>query len=120
MLYLAAFLVATLGLAHSYLGEVHLLTRLFRRGGLPPLWGDTALTIGTLRFAWHLTTVLALVVAVLLVQLVGPAPTDQLVRTIGWGLIISGVLPLVFTLGRHLSWLVLFVAGGLCLFAGSA
>ena len=56
MLELAAVLIALLGLAHSVLGERYLLTRLFKRDNLPPLFGGTAFTIGTLRFAWHLTT----------------------------------------------------------------
>lgn len=37
-------------------------------------------------------------------------------RTLGVTLLAAGLLPLVFTRGRHLSWLVLFVAGGLCLY----
>ena len=51
----------------------------------------------------------------LLVQLAGPHEAVDLVRTIGWALLASGLLPLVVTRGRHLSWLVLFAAGGLCL-----
>jgi len=35
LLYLAAFLVAALGIAHSVLGERYILVRLFRRDNLP-------------------------------------------------------------------------------------
>lgn len=55
MLYLAALLVLATGIAHSYLGERYILIRLFRRSDLPKLFGGTAFTVGTLRFAWHLT-----------------------------------------------------------------
>jgi len=116
MLYLAAFLIAALGLVHSVLGERFILIRLLRRDDLPKLFGGTEFTKGTLRFAWHLTTVLAFGFAALLFQLATYAPTAVLVRTIGWISILSGFLPLVYTRGRHLSWLVLFAAGGLCLF----
>lgn len=116
MLYLAALMIAALGLVHSVLGERFILIRLFRRDDLPKLLGGTEFMKGTLRFAWHLTTVLAFGLAGLLVQLATYAPTAVLVRTIGWILILSGFLPLVFTRGRHLSWLGLFAAGGLCLF----
>lgn len=117
MLQLAAALVALLGIAHSYLGERYLLIRLFRRDNLPKLLGSTAFTQRTLRFAWHLTTVMAFGFAALLLQLAGGAAGPALVRTIGGTLLLGGLLPLVHTRGRHLAWVVLFIAGGLCLAA---
>ena len=65
MLQLAALLLALLGIAHSVLGERYILTRLFRRE-LPKLFGGPEFTKNTLRFAWHLTTVLALNLSVVL------------------------------------------------------
>lgn len=115
MLYAAAALITILVLAHSFLGERYILIRLFRRGELPKLFGDTTFTQRTLRFAWHITTVLGLGFAVLLVQLEQDRGEPALTTTLGWTLLISGLLPLVHTRGRHLSWLVLFAAGGLCL-----
>lgn len=114
MLYFAAALIAALGIAHSILGERFILIRLFR-GDLPKLFGSTEFTQRTLRFAWHFTTVLALGIAVLLVQISDAASSPALAVTIGWTLIFSGLLPLLHTRGRHLSWVVLFTAGGLCL-----
>ncbi|MGY3265581.1 hypothetical protein ACVWZN_001654 [Lysobacter sp. HA35] len=114
MLQLAALLIAILGLAHSVLGERYILTRLFRRD-LPEHFGGAAVTRNTLRFAWHLTTVLAFGLSVVLVQLAGSPSPKVIARTLGWCFIASGVLPLLFTRGRHLAWVVLFAAGGLCL-----
>ena len=54
---IAAALAVLLGVAHSYLGERYILTRLFRRGDLPRLFGGVEFTQQTLRFAWHLTSV---------------------------------------------------------------
>ena len=54
LLYLAAFLAVAVGIAHSYLGEHYILIRLFRRDGIPTLFGSPEFTIRTLRFAWHL------------------------------------------------------------------
>ena len=62
-----------------------------------------------------MTTLLALGFSVLLMQLAGGASPRSLVRVIGGTLVLSGFLPLVHTRGRHLSWVVLFAAGGLCL-----
>ena len=73
MLVAAASLMILLGLAHSVLGECYLLIRLFRRPDLPKLFGSTAFTTRTLRFAWHLTTVIAWGLAAVVLQ-VGDLP----------------------------------------------
>ena len=114
MLQVAAILVVLLGIAHSVLGERYILTRLFRRD-LPKLFGGSDFTRNTLRFAWHLTTVLAFALGTALWLLAGSASPELVVRVLGSFLVASGFLPLVLTRGRHLSWLVLFAAGGLCL-----
>jgi hypothetical protein len=114
MLQLAAILIVLLAIAHSVLGERYILTRLFRRE-LPKLFGGPEFTRNTLRFAWHLTTLLAFGLGAVLWLLPGSPPPELLARVVGWLLIGSGLLPLVFTRGRHLSWVVLFAAGGLSL-----
>jgi hypothetical protein len=55
--FLAAGLCIAIGLAHSVLGERYILIRFFRRTDLPKLFRGAELTIRTLRFAWHLTTI---------------------------------------------------------------
>jgi hypothetical protein len=114
MLQLAAILIVLLAVAHSVLGERYILTRLFRRE-LPKLFGGPEFTRNTLRFAWHLTTILAFALGAVLWLLAGSPSPQLLARVLGWFLVASGLLPLLFTRGRHLSWLVLFAAGGLCL-----
>jgi hypothetical protein len=77
MLVAAAVLMFLLGLAHSVLGERYLLIRLFRRPDLPTLFGGTAFTTQTLRFAWHLTTVIAWGLAAWWCRsVICPMPTD--------------------------------------------
>lgn len=116
LLYLAASLAVALGLAHSILGERYILIRLFRRDNLPQLLGGTAFTTGTLRFVWHETTVALCSFAALLVLLAqGRLTATSAAQTLGWTLIAAGVLPLVCTRGRHLSWLALFIIGGIAL-----
>lgn len=116
MLQLAAALAFLLGLAHSVLGERYILMRLFRRDDLPKLFGGTEFTTRTLRFAWHITTILWWGFAAMLWLLSsgrsGPALTLSI---IGYTSIACGLLPLVITRGRHLSWLVLFIIGGIAL-----
>ena len=114
LLQLAALLGFALGLAHSILGERYILTRLFRRDNLPKLFGDTQFTSRTLRFAWHLTTIAFWGFAALLWQASsGALDQDAVLRTIGWTCLASGLLPLIMTRGKHLSWVVLFVIGAI-------
>jgi hypothetical protein len=138
MLYLAAILLFLLGLAHSLLGERYILMRLFRQNGLPKLFGGTRFTRRTLRFAWHLTTVawwgLAALLGLLAQNRLGPNSDFQnsvfqnsalsnnslegsVLTVIGWTMLLSGLLPLFLTRGRHLSWVVLLLVGALALVA---
>ncbi len=118
MLILAAIILFATGVAHSYLGERYLLTRLFKRDNLPPLLGSTAFTVGTLRFAWHLTTVAwwGLGAVVLLVGY-GPVDKDQVLLAVGATALVSAVFPIYFTKGRHLSWIAFLLVGVLLLMA---
>jgi hypothetical protein len=106
MLLLAVILIVLIGIAHSFLGERYILTRLFRRP-LPELFGSDEFTKKTLRFAWHITTVAWLGFAAILLQVHG----DQLSRinilvaiSIVFG--VSAIIALIASRGRHLSWLV--------------
>jgi hypothetical protein len=116
LLYLAAFLVFALGVAHSVLGERYILIRLFRRNDLPELLGNSWFTKRTLRFAWHITSLTWFGIAALLWQLargaLTPAATAQI---IGITSIACGILPIAFTRGKHLSWVVFFSVGALAL-----
>lgn len=117
MLLLAATLIFITGLAHSYLGERYLLMRLFKREDLPKLFGSTAFTVGTLRFAWHMTTLAWWGFALLLFFAAqGGLTRDQVLLVIAGTSLMSAGLPIYFTRGKHLSWVV-FLAVGLLILA---
>ena len=117
-LYVAAFLTAAVGVAHSVLGERYILIRLFRRDGLPVLFGGTEFTANTLRFAWHITTLawfgLASVFALLAE---GAANPDNLLLVLGATFGATGVTALAGSRGRHLSWPVFLAIGGIAIAA---
>lgn len=120
MLLAAVLLLFLTGVAHSYLGERYILIRLFRRDDLPKLFGDTSFTVGTLRFAWHLTTVAWWGLGYLaLVAGSSSLTSAHVLRAIGTVAIVSGVFPLIFTRGRHLSWIVFFAVGVMLMVAAS-
>lgn len=119
MLETAAALLALMGVAHAVLGERYILRRLARHPeGLPRLFGGTAFTLGTLRFVWHLIAIpWAAMAALLLLAAQGDVGRGALLTVIGASALLSAVLPLLFTRGRHLSWLVFLLVGALALAA---
>ena len=119
MLAFAAALIWLTGLAHSILGERYILVRLLRRAdSLPKVLGSTAFTAGTLRFAWHLTTVAWWAFALMLALASQNALSSTLVlQVIAGASVVSAALPLFFTRGKHLSWLVFLLVAALVLLA---
>lgn len=112
----AAVLTLAIGLAHSWLGERYILTRLFRRQNVPHLFGNDDFTKRTLRLAWHLTTVAWFGAAVLLLMLASfplDASARMLLRAIATTFSVSSLVALVGSRGRHLSWVVFLVIAGL-------
>jgi hypothetical protein len=110
MLLVAAALIFVTGCAHSYLGERYILIRLFKRGNLPALFGGAEFTEGTLRFAWHITTVAWWAIALLLLLAHrGSLSTTTVLHVIAGAAVASAALPVVFTRGKHLSWVVFLV-----------
>jgi hypothetical protein len=114
----SAVLALGIGAAHSWLGERYILTRLFRRQNIPHLFGSDEFTKRTLRFAWHLTTVAWFGAAALLLILASfplDASARILSRTIAATFLVSSLIALIASRGRHLSWVVFLLIAGLAL-----
>src|SRR5206468_8567350 len=84
--------VLVLGLAvfHSLLGELYLVRRLLRRTDLPHLFGDDSFTRLTIRYAWHLLTIVCTALTIVLFVLAVRTPdatTTVIARIIGVALI---------------------------------
>jgi hypothetical protein len=109
----SAMLIATaclvlLGVFHSYLGERFLIGPLLASPHFPELKIDRPFAKGTLRFAWHLTTLAWLGMAYQLARgECSPGPVAAV-------LALSGVLTHVGTRGRHAAWAV-FLLGAVAL-----
>ncbi|MEO8359228.1 MAG: hypothetical protein ABI672_04285 [Vicinamibacteria bacterium] len=113
----AVALIVLVSLAHSYLGERYILIRLFKRD-LPKLLGGVEFTRGTLRFAWHLTSVAWIALGAVLFAV---ARAEEGVRTsvgriLAVTFLIHGLVALLGSRGRHLSWIVFFAISGLVFF----
>lgn len=107
LLTLAAALTLLIGLAHSYLGERYILTRLLSLKELPRVMGSRSFTRNTLRFAWHLTTVAWAGLGAILGLLAFEKFSEETVTGVIAGVfLIHGAVSLVASRGKHLSWIV--------------
>ena len=114
----AAALTLAVAAAHSYLGERFILVRLFRRPDLPKLFGGDDFTRRTLRLAWHITSVLAVGLAALILTLPRGGAGRSQAAILSAAMAGSGLVSLVVSRGKHLSW-VAFFAIAACVWLGS-
>ena len=120
-LMVAGILSVLIGIAHSYLGEKLVLRPLFRRGELPKLLGSSDFTRQTLRFTWHLTTVLLCGIGFVIIMLsLSPvaAHTAWILRVFATTFAVCSLISLGGARGKHFSWWV-FLIIALLLWFGS-
>lgn len=112
MLIIASLLLVLCGFVHSILGERYILIRLFKRDNLPHIFGSDQFTKGTLRFAWHITSLAWFGFAALLMLM---PESEILLVTVSIIFALSGVFSAYYTKGKHLSWLVFWLISVLTL-----
>lgn len=108
----AAFVTVAIGAAHSFLGEKLVLAPLFRHGEPPKLMGSSTFFRHTLRFAWHLTTILlfgigAVIVALSFSQL--QTQSTWVLRIVAVTIAACSLLSLIGARAKHFSWWVFLV-----------
>ena len=113
-LHAAAVIVVATIVAHSYLGEKRLIGPLLAVDA--PIT-QAPLARAVIRFAWHFTSLLGLVVALLLWRSASrPESADPvLVAATGVVLLCSGLIDAVWSRFRHIGWPMLTTAGLLIL-----
>lgn len=107
----AAILIFLMGLSHSIMGERFFLVRLFKREPLHH-FGDAVFINRTTRIAWHLTTVAWWnAAAILMVFAFRELDNTGFIaaRIISNIFLLSGILSLAGSRGRHLSWVIFFL-----------
>jgi hypothetical protein len=88
---------------------------------LPKLFGGTEFTVRTLRFAWHLTSVAWWGTAVLFFLIAQRPLSSALVSAVLAGVfLISALVALVASRGRHLAWVVALAIGIIALYGAQA
>ena len=101
---LSAAAMTLTALAHSIVGEKRLIGPLLARD-IDLLSGYRASLV---RFAWHFTSLLMIVTALVVAWPGTPVPLIQITGAM-W--LLAGVLDAVLTRGKHIGWPLLSVAG---------
>ena len=100
-------------IAHSVLGELWILIPLQKTEGLPAVRGSKRFTKSTLRFAWHVTTVLGLGVACIFFYYAQftEFTSDQIsvLRILSVTFFVSFIVSIVGARARHPSWIVMLI-----------
>jgi hypothetical protein len=116
ILVVAGLLSALIGIAHSVLGEKLVLRPLFERGEVPKLLGSTAFAHRTLRFTWHLTTVLLLGIGTVVIAL-SLSPLDSrsvwILQVLAATFALCSLLSLIGARAKHFSWWVFLIIAAL-------
>lgn len=86
--------------------------RLFKRENIPHLFGSDHFTKGTLRFCWHIMSVAAFGFAAILYN---QSSNDIFtLQVIGVVFLISALLSIFYTRGKHLSWVAFLAVSAIC------
>ncbi len=117
LLVIAAVLLVILGVGHSIVGERYIIRHLVRRDDLPPVLGGQTFTAGVIRFAWHITSILAIGMAAVLTLLAVGADWRAIAIAVGVTCLVCAVLPVIYTRARHVSWAIFLAVGVLCIAA---
>jgi hypothetical protein len=114
----AALLTIFIGVVHSWLGERRLIGPLLAPGRRQGLLEASAFARGTLRFAWHITTLAWFGLAGVLIVMAGLPEGPQaaaLAVVIAATFAVSGLITLVASRGRHLAWPVFLAIAALAM-----
>ena len=114
---IAAVLLVLVGLFHSLIGGRRLIAPIVAREDLPAILGSRTMSRVTLKAGWHLLTVMWFALAAILVlDQLAVAEFRQLTPGVfGGTFVFCGVMALVLSRGKHLSWVLFFPIGGILL-----
>lgn len=122
---IAAILCFILGLVHSFLGEYLIFRNLKIKKGVELLAGSFELKkrhLRILRATWHLATVFGCCMGAILLKITSAERplnselTVFILESIGITMIISSLLVLIGTKGKHPGWVVLLAIGILTIY----
>ena len=114
---IAAILLVLVGLFHTVLGGKHLIAPILKQAQMPSILGSREMSRVTLRAGWHLLTVMWFALAsVLILETMQVSDYRTLARwVLGGTFVFCGVMAVILSRGKHLSWAFFFPIGGIFL-----
>lgn len=108
MLTAVAILLILISVFHSIVGERLILQPINKADNLPKIWGSRQATFRTIEATWHLVSVLWLGLAahLLMMQFYPQCTTKSFLIIFGLIFGFLTIVPLVWSVGKHKSWLV--------------
>jgi hypothetical protein len=112
-LLISGILTIFMGIAHSVIGEVLIISPIQKTQGLPPVRKSVRATKLTLRFTWHVTSVLGFGTAVILLYFSRMSAFNQeqifILRTLSLTFLVSFLVSLIGSRARHPAWAIFLV-----------
>jgi hypothetical protein len=112
-LVISGILSILLSIAHTIIGEILILIPMQNAEGIPAVRGSTRTTKRTLRFAWHVTSVLGIGIGFLLFQYAkfSELTPDHVyvLRILSLTFLASFILSIVGSRARHPSWVIFLI-----------
>jgi hypothetical protein len=112
-LVISGILTVLLSIAHTIIGEILILIPMQKSEGIPAVRGSVATTKRTLRFTWHITSVLGIGIAFLLFHYAKFAALTPdhvyVLRILSLTFLVSFVVSIVGSKARHPSWVVFLI-----------
>ena len=115
-LVIAAFGIVTLGLAHTILGEKGVVQPIIKRMDWSGTKEGADFLNGTVRFAWHITTISWVGLAVILLTPIFGFSEDRsfVPLVVAATSVVNAVFDFAYTRGRHLAWVVFLLIAAAC------
>ena len=107
-LLISAIIIIVIGVVHSIVGEKLIIIPTLKLE-LPQIGGSDLIAGRTLRFAWHLTTLVWWAIAAMLISFANQPltpPAMIAVQIFSVAFFLSGITSLVIARGKHFSWYV--------------
>lgn len=115
---MSAFILSIMAVVHSIQGEKLIFRRLHNLDGLPAVRGSAANTKTTLRFTWHVLSVLGIGSAAILYYYAQFAALTSVqivvVKIFAVTFFASFIVALIGSHGRHASWVGFLIVSALC------
>jgi hypothetical protein len=124
LLLAAAVVLLVLGVVHSALGEALFFRHIGRVQGFPVILGTTDFPKRTLRVTWHIPSILASALALILCRFSYLTKLGEgewfVIKTISVSLLLCAVVTFIGTRGKHPGWVGFLAPAVLCWLAASS